>query len=101
RLAFHLLVPLAVLTKGPLAVALVGLVVVVRAVARRSWEPILALRPVRAALLFLIVVVPWFAAAARAGGPDYAYGLIVKQNWERFFHAFDHIQPWWYYLESI
>lgn len=99
--AFHVLVPLAVLTKGPLAVALVGLVVVVRAAVRRSLRPITILAPVRAAAVFVVLVVPWYVAAARAGGPEYTYGLIVKQNWERFSNAFDHIQPWWYYLESI
>lgn len=99
--AFQVLVPLAVLTKGPLAVALVGLVVVVRAALARSLRPITVLAPVRSAVVFVALVVPWYVAAARAGGPEYTYGLIVKQNWERFSNAFDHIQPWWYYLESM
>ena len=31
----------------------------------------------------------------------YAYDLVVNQNWNRFFRAFDHVQPWWFYFESI
>jgi len=100
-LAFHVLLPLAVLTKGPLAIALTGLVAAVRSLLLRSWKPILGLRPFRGALIFVALVVPWYVLAARAGGPEYAYNLIVNQNWNRFFHAFDHIKPWWFYVESI
>jgi hypothetical protein len=50
---------------------------------------------------FLALVVPWYVLAARAGGPVYAYDLVVNQNWNRFFEAFDHIQPWWFYFESM
>ena len=40
-------------------------------------------------------------AASLHGGREYAYDLVVNQNWNRFFRAFDHIQPWWFYFESI
>lgn len=99
--AFHLLLPLAVLTKGPLALVLTGLVAAVRAALERSWRPITGLRPVRGAVVFVLLVVPWYVLATRSGGPEYAYDLVVKQNWVRFREAFDHIQPWWFYLRSI
>jgi len=101
RLLLYVVLALAVLAKGPLALALVGLVLVVRAVLRRSAAEIVALDPVRGALVFLVLVIPWYAAAAAHGGTAYAYDLIVNQNWNRFFHAFDHQRPWWFYLESI
>ncbi|HEX7527904.1 MAG TPA: hypothetical protein VF425_02265, partial [Thermoanaerobaculia bacterium] len=59
------------------------------------------LQPIRSIFIFLILVVPWYVLAARAGGPAYAYDLVVNQNWNRFFEAFDHIQPWWFYLEIM
>lgn len=99
--AFQIVLSLAVLTKGPLALVLTGLVAIVRCVLDRSVRPVLGLRPFRGALVFAAIVVPWAVLAVRAGGPGYGYGLIVKQNWDRFFHAFDHIKPWWFYLESI
>jgi 4-amino-4-deoxy-L-arabinose transferase-like glycosyltransferase len=99
--AFHLLLPLAVLTKGPLAIVLTGLVALVRCALARSVRPVLDLRPFRGVLVFVALVVPWYWFATRAGGPEYTYDLIVKQNWVRFFHAFDHIQPWWFYLEKM
>ncbi len=99
--AFQLLLPLAVLTKGPLAIVLTGLVALVRCALGRSFRPVLDLRPFRGALVFVVLVVPWYWFATRAGGPEYTYDLIVKQNWIRFFHAFDHIQPWWFFLEKM
>ncbi len=91
----------AVLTKGPLAVVLAGLVVLTRCALRRSWAPLLATQPFRSILVFVALVVPWYVFAARAGGPAYAYDLVVNQNWNRFFQAFDHVQPWWFYFESM
>ncbi len=91
----------AVLTKGPLAIVLVGLVVLARCAMARSWRLLGRLQPIRSIFVFLLLVVPWYYLAARAGGPAYAYDLVVNQNWNRFFRAFDHIQPWWFYCESI
>ncbi len=91
----------AVLTKGPLAVVLAGLVVLARCALRRSWGPLLATHPIRSIFIFFALVIPWYVFAARAGGPAYAYDLVVNQNWNRFFQAFDHVQPWWFYLESM
>ncbi len=91
----------AVLTKGPLAIVLVGLVVLARCAIARSVLLLRRLHPIRSIFVFLLLVLPWYFLAARAGGPAYAYDLVVNQNWNRFFQAFDHIQPWWFYFESI
>ena len=99
--AFHILLPLAVLTKGPLAIVLTGLVALVRSADKRSLSPVLDLKPLRGIAVFALLVVPWYTLASRAGGPVYTYDLIVNQNWNRFFQAFDHVQPWWFYLESV
>jgi 4-amino-4-deoxy-L-arabinose transferase-like glycosyltransferase len=101
RWVLRVALALAVLTKGPLAVVVAGLVVLARCADRRSWAPLKATHPVRSILVFVVLVVPWYVFAARAGGPAYAYDLVVNQNWNRFFRAFDHIQPWWFYFESI
>ncbi len=91
----------AVLTKGPLAVVLAGLVLLARCAQLRSWGPLLATHPFRSVFVFVLLVVPWYFFATRAGGPAYAYDLVVNQNWNRFFHTFDHLQPWWFYFESV
>ncbi len=101
RWALHLLIPAGILAKGPLALVLLGLVAAVESLRVRSLRPVLGLGPLRGAAVAILLVVPWSAAAARAGGPAYAYDLIVNQNWNRFWHAFDHIQPFWFYAESV
>src|SRR5512140_3402084 len=68
---------------------------------RRSWGPLLATHPIRSIFVFFALVLPWYFFATRAGGPVYSYDLVVNQNWNRFFQAFDHIQPWWFYFESV
>ena len=99
--ALRVTLALAVLTKGPLAVVLAGLVVFARCALGRSARLLRDLQPIRSIFIFLALVVPWYFFAARAGGPAYAYDLVVNQNWNRFFEAFDHIQPWWFYFESM
>ncbi len=100
-LLFSIFLALAILTKGPLALVLTGLFALLRCALTRSFRPITGLRPVRGALVCVLVVVPWYALAARAGGPESAHDLIVRQNWTRFFEAFDHVWPWWFYFESM
>jgi 4-amino-4-deoxy-L-arabinose transferase-like glycosyltransferase len=99
--ALRVTLALAVLTKGPLAIVLVGLVVLARCAMTRSTKLLRDLHPFRSLFVFLALVVPWYVFATRAGGPEYAYDLVVNQNWNRFFEAFDHIQPWWFYFESM
>jgi 4-amino-4-deoxy-L-arabinose transferase-like glycosyltransferase len=99
--ALRVTLALAVLTKGPLAVVLVVLVALTRCASARSMRLLRDLHPFQSIFIVLSLVVPWYFFAARAGGPAYAYDLVVNQNWNRFFEAFDHIQPWWFYLESM
>lgn len=101
RWALHLLIPAGILAKGPLAVVLLGLVAAVECARVLSPRPILDLGPLRGVAVAGLLIVPWYAAAAVKGGRVYAYDLIVNQNWNRFWHAFDHIQPWWFYFESV
>ncbi|MFI5182029.1 MAG: ArnT family glycosyltransferase [Thermoanaerobaculia bacterium] len=101
RKALHVLIAAGILAKGPLTLVLVGLVVLVECMRLRSARPLLDLAPLRGAIVVVLLVVPWYVAASLHGGREYAYDLVLNQNWNRFFRAFDHIQPWWYYLESI
>lgn len=96
-LAGHLLLGLAVLTKGPLAVAASVLVAGASVVARRSLEPVKRLYPVRAVLVVALVAAPWYVLAIGRFGWPYFHELIVKHNLVRFANAWDHIHPFWYY----
>jgi 4-amino-4-deoxy-L-arabinose transferase-like glycosyltransferase len=92
---------LAFLAKGPLALALtlpLGL-------AFLAWQRDLgASRQIRAGrglLLMAAIILPWYVAAGLQGGPAYVYEMVIRQNFERALHAWDHVQPPWKYLEYL
>ncbi len=93
----HVLLGLAVLTKGPLAIAISVLVAGVSVAATRSLRPVRVLYPVRAAIVVALVAAPWYVLAIRRFGWDYAYELLIRHNLVRFAAAWDHIHPFWYY----
>src|SRR5262249_33046240 len=65
RWALRLALAAAVLTKGPLAIVLAGLVLLARCAVVRSWGPLRATHPFRSILVFLLLVIPWYVFAAR------------------------------------
>ncbi len=98
----HVLLGLAVLTKGPLAIAASVLVAGASVLATRSFRPVRVLFPVRAAVVVALVAAPWYVLSIHRFGWDYAYELLVRHNLVRFAAAWDHIHPFWYYaVEKI
>ncbi len=49
----------------------------------------------------LLVAAPWFVMLWLDGQEEFLYNVLIKQNFERFTEAWDHRQPWWYYLEYM
>lgn len=98
-LAFHLFVGLAVLAKGPMALLLVGALVVAWCVVRRSVAPLVAVVWTLAVLVFLVIVLPWPAmVVARLGGAawhewyeEYVMRLVGS-------HRLGGEPPWYYLL---
>jgi 4-amino-4-deoxy-L-arabinose transferase-like glycosyltransferase len=98
----HVLLGLAVLTKGPLALAISVLVAGASCLAARSLRPVRVLYPVRAAVVVALVAAPWYVLSIHRFGWDYAYELLIRHNLVRFAAAWDHIHPFWYYaVEKI
>jgi 4-amino-4-deoxy-L-arabinose transferase-like glycosyltransferase len=93
----HVLLGLAVLTKGPLAIAISVLVAGVSVAATRSLRPVRVLYPFRAAAVVTLVAAPWYVLSIHRFGWDYAYQLLIRHNLVRFAAAWDHIEPFWYY----
>jgi 4-amino-4-deoxy-L-arabinose transferase-like glycosyltransferase len=92
---------LGFLAKGPVGLICPGLVVLVTlAVTRRLKE----LRPAHlllAAAVFLGLAAPYAGALWLAGKRDFLAEMFFRQNVTRFLGAWDHRQPWWYYLEYL
>jgi 4-amino-4-deoxy-L-arabinose transferase-like glycosyltransferase len=91
---------LGLLTKGPVALALVaGPVFLLPWVDRRLVRP----GPVAWAAYLLVVVGmagPWYAAVAWSE-PEFAGYFLWKHNVERFLTPFDHQEPVWFYLPEL
>jgi len=99
---------LAMLAKGPVGVIVPFLVIFVFLICEKRLSHLKEFIQVRGILFFAVTVIPWFIAACLIGGKEYesgvrgyAYELIIRQNVIRFFHAFDHIQPFYYYVDRV
>jgi 4-amino-4-deoxy-L-arabinose transferase-like glycosyltransferase len=92
---------LAFLAKGPLAVVLSAALLAAFAAWQRDWRMFAEMRPLWGMAILLAVASPWYVAAGIKGGADYAYNMVVHQNLDRAMGAWDHVQPWWRYIEYM
>lgn len=92
---------LAFLAKGPLAPVLSVLVLAAFLAWQRDFAVLRRAGIVAGLVITLVLVAPWYVAAGLKGGAHYAYELIIFQNFQRATHAWDHIQPWWKYVEYL
>ncbi|MEB3277167.1 MAG: glycosyltransferase family 39 protein [Cyanobacteriota bacterium] len=94
-----LLLGLAVLAKGPVAVVLAGLTLL--SFALSQGELALQLRGLRAGrglALTAAVALPWYAAALLVEGKPYWDSFFGYHNMQRFTTVVnDHLQPWWFF----
>ncbi len=97
-LAFYFFSALGTLAKGPIAVFLAGLIIVLFAVLRRDGRLVLrTLWPIGIAL-YLALAVPWFIAVQHAN-PEFFRVFFLQHNLERFAtNVYHHPQPFWFYL---
>jgi dolichol-phosphate mannosyltransferase len=91
---------LGVLTKGPVAVVLVVPPLLaarwlsVDSPRLRLWHAALFAAPI------VLMTAPWFAAISAAHGEFFGY-FFWKHHVLRFLNAFDHQEPWWFYLPVL
>ena len=97
-LGFYLFIGLGTLAKGPVAVFLAALIVMVFAALRRDRRLVLHTLWPAGILLYLAVTLPWFVAVQRAN-PEFFRVFVLQQNLARYTTDFyRHHQPFWYYV---
>ncbi|WP_225867558.1 glycosyltransferase family 39 protein [Cyanobium sp. NIES-981] len=94
---------LAVLTKGPVAVVLLGLTLLLfgwlQADLGRLWQ---RLRPLRGLGLTAALSVPWYALALWREGEPFWRSFFGYHNLERFTAVVNqHLQPWWFFAPVL
>ena len=89
---------LGTLAKGPVAVALAALIIVVFAALRRDWRLLLRTLWPAGILLYLAIALPWFIAVQQAN-PEFFRVFILEHNVARYAtDLYRHQQPFWYFL---
>ena len=92
---------LAFMTKGPLSVVLAAPVVVIYCVSERNLAVLFTKKMIVGILLFMVIVSPWYLAIYFQEGLPYLYENILRQNFVRFFDAWSHKRPFYYYFTTL
>ncbi len=100
-LGFYLFSGLGTLAKGPIAVFLAALIIVIFAAFRTDGRLVLrTLWPI-GIVLYLAVTLPWFIAVQLAN-PEFFRIFVLRQNLARYAtDLYHHHQPFFYYLPVV
>jgi 4-amino-4-deoxy-L-arabinose transferase-like glycosyltransferase len=100
---FYVYLSLAVLTKGPAALVLVGLVLVSFTLYLGNWRQVLAeLRPGRGLLLLGLLSVPWYVGVIARHRWNFINTFFGYHNVERYTQVVSgHEGPWYFHLLVI
>jgi 4-amino-4-deoxy-L-arabinose transferase-like glycosyltransferase len=91
-----------VLTKGPIGVALPGLIILIYFAWNRELSRLLDRRIVGAGLLFLLVAGPWYGLVSNETRGEWVKAFIGRENLQRFSSPMDqHSGPFYYYLVAL
>ncbi len=98
HLLLWIVLALATLTKGPVALVLFAFTVAITALVatpRPRLAPLLRGPGPAVALLLLLA---WVAAAGLRGGPDFLHEILIRQSTGRTVDSFAHKRPFYYHL---
>ena len=98
---FFLSLGLAFLTKGPLALVLTIPPAFVCLLLNKDFSLLKRKSLYLGALLFLAVILPWYLAVYAREGWSFLYENIIRQNFLRFFDAWSHKRPFYYYFTTL
>ncbi len=100
-LACYALASAATLTKGPVGFVLPGLVVLCFLALRRDLREVLRMRLPAGALIFTILVLPWYVLFWSRAGGDEAVNMVLTQSVQRYVAAWNNEQPWYYFFWQL
>ena len=100
---FYLLLGVATLAKGPLAVGLIGMVALAYVATFREWQTLKRLLLSPGLVMFAAVALPWYVLCYARNGYPFIQEFFIKHNWERLTSAasLGHPQPFWFYLPIV
>ncbi|MFH1778876.1 MAG: glycosyltransferase family 39 protein [Candidatus Omnitrophota bacterium] len=92
------LMALGTLTKGPVGFILPLLVTIIYASFEKKLRSFFTKECLLGFLLFLLIILSWLIPACLKGGEAYAKELLLKQIFGRYFKAFSHKEPLYFYF---
>lgn len=92
---------LGFVAKGPVALVIPGLIVALYALVQGTFRELLSRWLLAGMVTGLVVASPWYISLWATGHQDLLIEVLYRQNVTRFLNAWDHHQPWWYYLKYI
>ncbi len=92
---------LAFTTKGPLAAVLVLPVAAVYAGYKRNFALFKAKETYIGCAILCAVILPWYIGVYAREGWPFLYENIIQQNFVRFFDAWSHKRPFYYYFTTL
>jgi 4-amino-4-deoxy-L-arabinose transferase-like glycosyltransferase len=101
-LGFFGLLGLAILGKGPVALALAGLSLASFLTLTGQWHQIVRALPLLSGVgLMLLISIPWFAAMLWHHGQTYFNAFVLWSNVQRFTTGVDHPAPWHFFFPVL
>jgi 4-amino-4-deoxy-L-arabinose transferase-like glycosyltransferase len=98
---FWALSGVATVAKGPVGLLPALLAILVFLAVERDRDGLRRLRLGRGLLLWLAVVLAWFAPAVAIAGRKYFDAMIFEQTLERYALSGGHLRPWYHYLRTL
>lgn len=92
---------LAFMVKGPLSIVLTFPVVFIFLLHEKNLGILRPRTILAGVIIFLLVVLPWYIAIYFSEGLPYLYENVIRQNLTRFFDAWSHKRPFYYYLTTL
>ena len=75
---------LATLAKGPVAIALPGLCLLIWIFSKKKWKTALSWHLITAFILLLVITLPWYIAVHKATNGAWTKGFFIDNNLNRF-----------------
>jgi hypothetical protein len=91
----------ATLIKGPIGLFLPGIVILFYVFMAKKWFLLREMNLFHGAILFLVIVIPWYVFA-EIKNPGYLYYFLWEENFIRFFTShFNRNEPVYYFFEVL
>ncbi len=98
---FFVFTALAFMTKGPVSIALIVPSILIYLLIRRDASLLRKKETWLGLIILAAIIVPWYLAVYSREGFPYLYENIIRQNILRFFDAWSHKRPFYYYLTTL